>query len=168
MTTILICGSRDASPDMLTYARNCVQRAIDQNMFVLFGDAPGVDCAVAEAVRDLYQHEDEMMLGGRCYGIQPEPRHGIVSSRIDYSNILGKRVVERTQYETGSASRRYVRMYEKELYTVKSYRERDRYMIGLPEVEKVMCITSMKGTPGTQAVYRMAREAGKECWLKRF
>lgn len=166
MTTILICGSRDANADMLTYARNCVARAFERGHFVIFGDALGVDAAVAAAVRDLYQHEDEMMLGGRCYGIQPEPRHGIISPRIDYSNILGKRVVERTSYETGSPSRRYVRMYEKELYTVKSYRDRDRFMVS--EANAVMCITRMQPTPGTLNVYRMAKREQMLCWLMRF
>lgn len=167
MTRILICGSRDANDDMLTYARNCVARAFERGHFVIFGDAPGVDGAVAAAVRDLYQHEDEMMLGAWCFGIQPEPRHGVVSSRIAYHNIMGKRVVERTSYESGSASRRYVRMYEKELYTVKNYRDRDRYMVEQCEVEMVMAIWNGKSS-GTRNVYRMAREAALECWLKRF
>lgn len=166
MTRILICGSREATPDMLTYARNCVARALEQEWMVVCGDAPGVDGAVAAAVRDLYKNDDEMMLGAWCFGIQPEPRHGIVSPRIAYHNILGKRVVERTSYESGSASRRYVRMYENLLYKVTSYKERDRYMV--EQSDMVLCITTMKGTPGTLNVYRMAYREGMTCWLKRF
>lgn len=46
MTTLLICGSRNATPAMLDYARRCVDRADELGWTVVCGDAEGVDDAV--------------------------------------------------------------------------------------------------------------------------
>lgn len=48
MMTLLITGSRDASPAMLNYARRCVQRAKQRGWSVIVGDAHGVDAAVMD------------------------------------------------------------------------------------------------------------------------
>lgn len=47
-TTLLITGSRSASPVMLDYARRCVQRAKERGYTVIVGDAHGVDAAVMD------------------------------------------------------------------------------------------------------------------------
>ena len=48
---------------------------------------------------------------------------------------------------------------------VADYTARDRWLV--EQADKVMCITTQEGTPGTLAVYEYALEVGKECWLKR-
>lgn len=46
MTTLLICGSREATPAMLGYARRSVTRAKANGWHLIVGDASGVDEAV--------------------------------------------------------------------------------------------------------------------------
>lgn len=43
---ILITGSRDASPELLEYARSIVRRAKELGWSIIVGDAPGIDTAV--------------------------------------------------------------------------------------------------------------------------
>lgn len=52
-----------------------------------------------------------------------------------------------------------------EVIKIDSYRKRDEYMV--KQADRVMCITTAKGTPGTMAVYRYAESLGKEVWLWR-
>lgn len=50
MTTLLITGSREATPAMLDYARRCVDRAFELNYEIIVGDAEGVDeCVMKHA-----------------------------------------------------------------------------------------------------------------------
>lgn len=48
MTKLLITGSREATPEMLEYARAAVQRAKSLGWEIVVGDATGVDQAVIE------------------------------------------------------------------------------------------------------------------------
>lgn len=158
---MLICGSRDANDAMRQYARNCVAAALERGYWIIAGDAVGVDCAVAEAVRDLFHHEDEMVTAMDIYGWGSQPRHRVMCDRFDYYNMQNQTVTERI-ITRGS---RDLHIYDKRT-TITNYRERDAYMVR--RADSVMCITSLKGTPGTLNVYRMAQQTGKECWLMRF
>ena len=52
ITHVLITGSRDASPEMLAYARRAVQRTHRLDWTVLVGDNPkGIDLAVVRECR---------------------------------------------------------------------------------------------------------------------
>lgn len=64
---LLICGSREASPAMLDYARRCVYRALEVGHSIIVGDASGVDTAVVIAC---------LSIGVPCtvYGIYDHPR----------------------------------------------------------------------------------------------
>ncbi len=54
MTHVMIAGSRDATPQMLDYARKVVRRAHEKGYTVLVGDSPkGVDMAVVRECRRL-------------------------------------------------------------------------------------------------------------------
>lgn len=80
---LLITGSRDATPDMLDYARRCVERAKERGWEIVVGDAAGVDAAVIEACCKLgvtYQ----------VYGITPDPRNGPKGfyTRVDATSYL--------------------------------------------------------------------------------
>jgi hypothetical protein len=156
MTYILICGSRDATPKMLQYARDCTARALEHGWFVLAGDAPGVDTAVAETVRDCFHHEDPLMFGGRVYGLAEQPRHGVVADCLSYHRV--KRITER-QIVYGS---RGVCVYDHDLPV--TYAERDKLMVR--EADKVLCIWNGR-SQGTPAVHRYALVQGKEAWLRR-
>lgn len=48
MTTLLITGSRQASPAMLEYARRVVLRAAQLEWGIVVGDAEGIDAVVME------------------------------------------------------------------------------------------------------------------------
>lgn len=157
MTHILICGSLDATPAMLQYARDCTVRALEHGWFVLAGDAPGVDQVVAETVRDCFHHDDPLMFGGRVYGLADQPRHGIVAPCLPYTQV--KSIVQR-QIVYGN---RDVCVYDVRLPL--TYAERDKLMVR--DAEKVMCITTKAGTPDMLAVYRYALAQGKETWLRR-
>lgn len=45
---LLISGSRDATPEMLDYARRAVERAYAKEWIIIVGDAEGVDSAVID------------------------------------------------------------------------------------------------------------------------
>lgn len=162
MTRLLICGSRDTTDAMLTYARNCTLKAIDNGWSLLTGDAIGVDKAVAETVAPMYTDLDGLpRLWLKAYGIQDAPRHAVTSSSIDYYNILGKRYMERiTTY-----GKHDVHVWVVPRLVVVDYATRDQYIVYA--ADKVMCIWN--GTSkGTIAVYKFALSLGKEAWLKRF
>jgi len=54
-TTVLIAGSRDATPKMLDYARRAVRRAKERGYTIMVGDNPhGVDMAVVRECRRLH------------------------------------------------------------------------------------------------------------------
>jgi hypothetical protein len=53
MITLLICGSRAATPEMIDYARRCVVRAKKRGYIVIVGDAEGVDAAVMDECQRL-------------------------------------------------------------------------------------------------------------------
>ncbi len=125
MTTLLISGSRDASEQMLAYARACVASARGAKYFVICGDAFGIDWQVITECQRLG-------LDYMSYGIKDYPRNGA----LKYTKL-----------------------------DVENYAARDRWMV--EHAEKVMCITTKEGTPGTLAVYEYAVKLGKECWLKR-
>lgn len=81
MTKLLICGSRLATPEMLDYARRCVERAAKKEWMIIVGDAEGVDTAVID-------HAYKLGLVHIVYGLK-QPRHtspgmGWVSCEGDY------------------------------------------------------------------------------------
>jgi hypothetical protein len=51
--TLLICGSRAATYEMIDYARRCVMRAKERRYAVIVGDAEGVDLAVMDECQRL-------------------------------------------------------------------------------------------------------------------
>lgn len=156
--TLLICGSREASPVLIDYARRATLRALENGWWIIAGDALGIDQVVAETVRDHFQHADELMYGMRVYGIGDAPRHGIGDNtgRIHFQKLTGytKQMV--------THGRRDVHVYNEHI-PVNSYTDRDRYMVR--EADKVLCIWN-GSSRGTLAVYEYAEELGKEAWLK--
>lgn len=155
MERLMICGSRDATPEMLAYTRAVVERALARGFFLIAGDAPGVDQAVAEAVRDLYQHEDEMMLGLRVYGLSVAPRHGIYHPRIAYKQL--KSYVK----ETREQGYRDIHIYRQHI-AIDTYAKRDEY--ALRESGAVMCLWN-GSSKGTKRVFDLAGELGFPRWL---
>jgi uncharacterized phage-like protein YoqJ len=154
--TILICGSREASPVLLDYARRATLRALENGWWIIAGDAVGIDQAVAETVRDHFHHKDEMMLGMRVYGLGDAPRHGVMQHPVDYCKL--RNYNERTT--SGSAGRIFLREY---VIPVKTYQQRDECMVRL--ADKVLCIWNGM-SKGTLAVYEYAESLEKEAWLK--
>lgn len=155
--TLLICGSREASPVLLDYARRATLRALEHGWWIIAGDAVGIDQVVAETVRDHFQHEDELMFGIRVYGLGDAPRHGIGGNigRIHFQKLTGY------TKQTVTRGRRDVHVYN-EYIAISSYTDRDRYMVR--EAQKVLCIWN-GSSRGTLAVYEFAEELGKEAWL---
>lgn len=95
MTTLLIAGSRDATPQMVQYARAAVWRARAVGFQVIGGDALGIDSVVAlEAKR----------AGALCHvvGIAPAPRHGHGGANytqfVPTASTLAARYLERDAY----------------------------------------------------------------------
>src|SRR5579859_5254845 len=66
MYSLLICGSRIATPQMLELARRVVQRASELGWTILVGDAAGIDAEVICACESL-------KLPAKCFGISPNP-----------------------------------------------------------------------------------------------
>lgn len=67
MYTLLISGSRNASPAMLAYAEQVVKRAAALGWAVVCGDAAGVDkCAI--------EHAEALGVPLTVYGITERPR----------------------------------------------------------------------------------------------
>lgn len=64
---LLITGSRDATPNMVTMARSAVVRAKVNHWTIVVGDAEGVDSAVVDACFDFG-------VTFTCYGITDTPR----------------------------------------------------------------------------------------------
>lgn len=139
MTRIMICGSRDATPAMLGYARRCVERAVLKELLILVGDAVGVDGAVCAAAYDL---------NAACftYGIQPQPRNGEVRNpRSLYVNLNNKRHAGEVGKTPGEVT----------------YTDRDQFLVKHASV--VVCIwNGLNEESGTYKVYRYARQLS-EC-----
>lgn len=170
MTTLLICGSRAATPVMLEYARRCVERAYHQGWSLIVGDAIGIDAAVAQAAIDCFDlhptpkddpGNEHLWTLCSIFGLAEKPRHGILGTGIAYTQL--KEFTRQINYTSGSSNRRYARMYE-ERVPVTTYRQRDEFMV--LRADKVMGIWN--GTSkGTLAVFEYAQSKGKEAWLKR-
>ena len=75
MYSLLICGSRIATPQMLELARRVVQRASELGWTILVGDAAGIDAEVICACESL-------KLPAKCFGISPQPRATIIDTQL--------------------------------------------------------------------------------------
>lgn len=139
-THVLVAGSRNASPEMLDYARRTVRRAHQLGWTILVGDNPkGVDMAVVSECRRL---KAKVIVAGianfpRNYGC----KHG------SYLKIA------RDLYR-GSGG-----------YLLDGYAVRDRWMVDMSQ----QAIFIWNGdSPGTLAGYEYAVQRGKPAHLKEF
>lgn len=83
MDTILICGSRNITPAMLTKVEQIVQWVHEQGHCIICGDAPGIDSAVMVASCNLG-------LLHRVYGIADSPRNICCAEHNNkYIQVLG-------------------------------------------------------------------------------
>lgn len=136
---LMVCGSRDAAPALLDYARRCVERALLKDMLIVCGDATGVDGAVCEAAHQL---------NAACftYGIQPTPRNGGARNpRSLYINLNDKRYAAEVGKEPGEVT----------------YTDRDQYLVR--HVSVVMCLWNGLSTEsGTYKVYEYAKTLSEQ------
>ena len=139
-THVLIAGSRDASAEMLDYARRVVRRAHQLGWTIVVGDNPqGVDMAVVQECRRL---KAKVIVAGianfpRNYGC----RHG------EYVKV------ERELYRGASGN------------LLSGYTVRDRWMIDNTQ----RCLFIWNGdSPGTKAGYEYAVQRGKDAHLITF
>lgn len=164
MTTLLICGSRDTNPEMVSFAQNCARRAVIDNAWhVITGDSLGVDQAVAAALEEVRVDLDgEWWIPLRVFGLSDAPRHGITSPSVDYTKLSKVRI----PYVTGSQNRRYVRVGE---VIINTYRLRDEYMVN--QVDMIMCIWNGRSN-GTKHVFDYALSRGfvpdENLWIRSF
>lgn len=140
ITHILIAGSRDATPEMLDYARRAVQRAHRRGWTILVGDNPnGVDLAV---VRECRRLKARVIVAGianfpRNYGC----KHG------QYV-----KVVRDTYLGAGGLM-------------LNGYAVRDRWMVDMSQHALFIWDGS---SPGTKAGYDYAVQRGKDAHLRDF
>jgi len=137
---LFIIGSRDASPEMLTLAREAVKHAKANGWLILVGDNPrGVDAAVIDAC-------DAMGVNILILGITPRPRKG--SQRTGTYWQVDIRHAADGDYSTFAA-----------------YAGRDRYAVDL--ADRVFAIWN--GTSrDTLAGYEYAVQQGKPVDLRTF
>ena len=143
--TILICGSRDATPAMLDTAKAAVWKVwyqrgpeleLHHDLRIIVGDALGVDAEIVRACNQLgvpYQ----------TVGINVRPRNG---------------------------GRNYLRLLNLKGTWAQRYQQRDRYMV--QQANAIFCISNgefyrSNGTPsGTIATYQYAKGfADKQVFL---
>lgn len=160
-TRLLISGSRDATPQMLDWARQAVSRAKARRWTIIVGDAVGVDAAVTRAALDL--SDDSMLLDGlprlwcQVYGLESAPRNGVVGAYMNYT-----RLTKYPDTQTVTYGSRDLHVYVTAGKPITTYAERDRYMIDQAHV--VLCIWNGR-SPGTRKVYEQAHRANKLCWI---
>ena len=139
-THVLIAGSRDATREMLAYARRAVLRAHQIGWTVLVGDNPkGVDRAVVLECRRL--HANVIVAG-------------IASFLRNYGCKHGSYIqVPRDLYRSAGGD------------LLGGYTVRDRWMVDNAQ----RCLFLWNGdSPGTKAGYDYALQRGKEAHLIRF
>ena len=138
---LLIAGSRDASAEMLNYARRAVRRAHEKGYTILVGDNPkGVDKAVVQEVK---------RLGAKAvvFGIANFPRNGGIGSDCYVKVTSG--------LYSAMNGRRYA-----------AYHARDRYMVDMAQTGLFIWDGDSKGT---KAGYDyMDGRANKDAHLKEF
>ena len=137
---LLIAGSRWATPEMLTYARQAVQRAHDLGYTVMVGDNRyGVDQAVVKACQRLSVHVivagvDNLPRNGGCRGGQ-------------YVKV------DRDLYRSAKGG------------LLNRYTVRDRWLAD----QATMGLFIWNGeSRGTEAGYQYMQSRNKACWLKTF
>lgn len=169
--TILLCGSRTATPTMREFAATCVRRAFLAGYSVICGDALGVDQWIAEsAILYLPQHSavqadtspDALNLWTLCdvYGLADTPRNGVQGRGIAYQRLQDHNV----QRWVTSANGRYVTGYT-ERVTIGGYRDRDEWMVR--HADMVLCLWN-GNSKGTYHVFEYASAQGKPAYLWRF
>jgi hypothetical protein len=139
-THVLIAGSRDATREMLNYARRAVQRAHQLGRTVLVGDAPkGVDRAVVLECRRL---QTKVIVAG----IAPFPRN--------YGCKHGSYIqITRDLYRSAGGD------------LLSGYTARDRWMVDNAQ----HCLFLWNGdSPGTRAGYDYAVQRSKTAHLIAF
>lgn len=139
-THILIAGSREATPEILQFARRAVQRAQQKGYTILVGDNPqGVDRAV---VRECNRLRVPVIVAG----VAPFPRNGGCRH--------GQYVRVTSELYRASQGR-----------TLNRYTVRDRWMVDQAQI----CLFIWNGkSPGTKAGHVYAVQRGKEAHLINF
>jgi len=165
MTTLLISGSRAATPAMLDYARRAVARAYSLGWTIVVGDAVGVDSAVAKAATALHHHHPhvqqdaanaELYILCRVFGLNDDPRNGAQGIGIRYER-LSQVMRDRTQITKSGHM-----WVDAEVERITNYYQRDLYILSL--ADKVLCIWNGRSL-GTHTLYQAARAKGIEAWL---
>jgi len=91
MTTLLVCGSRLATPAMLDYTRRAVLRARDLGWNLICGDAAGVDNCV---LRTCCQYD----IPFEYYGPTAHPRQMCCARHIAFYHQAGTDYLTRDRY----------------------------------------------------------------------
>lgn len=140
ITYILIAGSRDATPQMLDYARKVVRHAHAKGFTVLVGDNPrGVDMAVVRECRRL--KVSVIVAGAGNF-----PRNG----GCKHGNYVK---VHRDIYRGANG------------YLLNRYIVRDRWLVDNAQLGVFIWDGE---SPGTEAGFKYMQSRGKDCWLKEF
>lgn len=145
-THILIAGSRDASAEMLNYARRVVQRAHQLGWTIVVGDNPlGVDMVV---VRECRRLRTKVIVAG----VASFPRNGGANGKHSFKH--GEYVkVERDLYRSAGGN------------LLSSYTVRDRWMVD--NCQRAIFIWNGE-SPGTKSGYDYALARGRQAHLITF
>jgi hypothetical protein len=143
-THVLIAGSRDASREMLDYARRAVQRAHQLGWTVLVGDSPyGLERVVVNECR---ARRTRLLVAGTG----PFPRN---YDYIAWSSHAAYTQVTRDLYRVSGGD------------LVGGYAARDRWMVDQAQI----CLFIWNGdSPGTEVGYKYAVQRGKDAHLVNF
>lgn len=145
-THILVAGSRDASMEMLDYARRIVRRAHQRGWIIVVGDNPqGVDMVVMRECRRL---RAKVIVAG----VSSFPRNGGANGKHSFKH--GEYVkVERDLYRGAGGE------------LLSSYTVRDRWMVD--NCQRAIFIWNGE-SPDTKAGYDYAFARGKQAHLIEF
>ena len=140
VTHLMIAGSRDATPQMLDYARRAVRRAHDKGFIILVGDNPkGVDMAVVRECRCLKMRVVVV-------GVGNFPRNG----GCQHGSYVK---VHRDTYRASGG------------YLLNRYTVRDRWLVD----NATLALFIWNGdSPGTKAGYDYMISRGKDAHLINF
>ncbi len=139
-THLMIAGSRDASPQMLDYARRAVRRAHERGYTVIVGDNPnGVDMAV---VRECRRLKTPVIVAG----VGNVPRNGGCKH--------GQYVKVHSDTYRGASG-----------YLLNRYTVRDRWLV---DNAQIGVFVWNGDSPGTKAGYEYMVSRGKEAHLINF
>jgi ribonuclease HI len=140
ITHLMIAGSRDATPQMLDYARRAVRRAHDKGFTILVGDNPkGVDMAVVRECRRL--QIPVIVAGAGNFPRNGGCKHGSYVK------------VHRDTYRASGG------------YLLNRYTVRDRWLV---DQAQIGLFVWNGDSPGTKAGFDYATQRGKDSHLINF